>query len=646
MGEGAQRHVVFICMRCLRSCAPSLRAASRLLLNETCLLCGHSRGYLVYTTDGYLVHKRCGLLLRGSIYHLQGSVFSAKTGVSAPQRTFIQFVLPPRKCWGIEDLGSHPCSVCGSSAGSGVHCSVMGCTQVGAEWAFQRDGALGLSGPSFLRLLLLPPGGTFDSPLLSSSHFSAPPTDPAGSFPTPIPTCSFPRCTPPPPPASSESSVVCGSFARCGRGMFPRGRRSCGRRRRRRIRCANRWRNCCGASRIPRGCSGTVDPRGSSPVDLLVDRLALTPWVLSETGVSAIQEVLALTTAAVTPPPPPLTPAVKSGSREVPREVPREEEAWEGSSEDSRGEETRVCVSERDMLVRAAGRHPVYVNLTRLQQLLQRAGDVLERDPFFQFVGSLPSHRFVTGNEYERAVAAAHHMVKRPASPPEMPETPEFPAGNDLWERVDETPLYPTFPLWRAKQGPAELPASPPLSRGSLPVDDVLFSREVTKFDGISARRLTLQAQASPLEKLFSRLIAARNALPPLPPRPSRRPLRARRQVLAIPPGHASTASGAAGRQNRETARVEEFRRGFPPPAMGARPLEPPRHAPPAGPLGARPAPAPARAAAQRRGGSRASVSSRDDSINWWRRCAPFPTRSMRSRGGASECDARSTKRF
>lgn len=153
-----------------------------------------------------------------------------------------------------------------------------------------------------------------------------------------------------------------------------------------------------------------------------------------------------------------------------------------------------------------------------------------------------------------------------------MPETPEFPAGNDLWERVDETPLYPTFPLWRAKQGPAELPASPPLSRGSLPVDDVLFSREVTKFDGISARRLTLQAQASPLEKLFSRLIAARNALPPLPPRPSRRPLRARRQVLAIPPGHASTASGAAGRQNRETARVEEFRRGFPPPAMGARP--------------------------------------------------------------------------
>ena len=502
-------------MRCLRSCAPSLRAASRLLLNETCLLCGHSRGYLVYTTDGYLVHKRCGLLLRGSIYHLQGSVFSAKTGVSAPQRTFIQFVLPPRKCWGVEDLGSHPCSVCGSSAGSGVHCSVMGCTQVGAEWAFQRDGALGLSGPSFLRLLLLPPGGTFDSPLLPSSHFSAPPTDPAGSFPTPIPTCSFPRCTPPPPPASSESSVVCGSFATCGRDMFPRGRRSCGRRRRRKIRCANRWRNCCGASRIPRGCSGTVDPRGSSPVDLLVDRLALTPWVLSETGVSAIQEVLALTTAAVTPPPPPLTPAVKPGSREVPREVPREEEAWEGSSEDSRGEETRVCVSERDMLVRAAGRHPVYVNLTRLQQLLQRAGDVLERDPFFQFVGSLPSHRFVTGNEYERAVAAAHHMVKRPAPPPEMPETPEFPAGNDLWERVDETPLYPTFPLWRAKQGPAELPASPPLSRGSLPVDDVLFSREVTKFDGISARRLTLQAQASPLEKLFSRLIAARNALPP-----------------------------------------------------------------------------------------------------------------------------------
>ncbi|KAK8801095.1 hypothetical protein WA588_001921 [Blastocystis sp. NMH] len=472
----------FICMRCLRSCAPSLRAASRLLLNETCLLCGHSRGYLVYTTDGYLVHKRCGLLLRGSIYHLQGSVFSAKTGVSAPQRTFIQFVLPPRKCWGIEDLGSHPCSVCGSSAGSGVHCSVMGCTQMVHLGCLDRRSFVYFSSPQGLTLLCPShrPRGFVpdaDTHVLIPAVYASPATRLLGIF-----------------RRLREFRQVWARYVPAGETQLREAKAAQDSLRQQMAQLLRR----------------KSDPPRLQRHHLLVDRLALTPWVLSETGVSAIQEVLALTTAAVTPPPPPLTPAVKPGSREVPREVPREEEAWEGSSEDSRGEETRVCVSERDMLVRAAGRHPVYVNLTRLQQLLQRAGDVLERDPFFQFVGSLPSHRFVTGNEYERAVAAAHHMVKRPASPPEMPETPEFPAGNDLWERVDETPLYPTFPLWRAKQGPAELPASPPLSRGSLPVDDVLFSREVTKFDGISARRLTLQAQASPLEKLFSRLIAAR----------------------------------------------------------------------------------------------------------------------------------------
>ena len=543
MGNDAPRHVVFICMRCLRSGAPSLRAASRLLLNETCLLCGHSRGYLVYTTDGYLVHKRCGLLLRGSIYHLQGSVFTAKAGASALQRTFIQFVLPPRKCWGVEDMGSRACGVCGSSAGSGVHCSVMGCSQVGMGGAFHRDGSFGLPGPTFLRVLLQSPGGRGRFSLIASSRSSVPSIVPAGSFRMSPRRCSFPRFTRLRPRDFSESSADCRRYDKHGRSRSPRGRRRCGRRERCRSRCGSRCSNCCGASRTPRGCSDTVVSRGSSPVDLLVDRLALTPWVLSGAGVTAIQEVLMLTTAAVTPPPPPLISAVE--------ERLKEEEEWEGSSEDSRGEEvmvTRVCVSERDMLVRASGRHPVYVNLTRLQRLVQREGGPLERDPFFQFVGSLPSHRFVTGNEYERAVAAAHNMMKRPAPPPSLPDAPAFPAGNEPWEFVDETPLYPTFLLWRAKQGPAEPPASPPVSRGSLHEEDDLFSREVTKFDGISARRLTLQSLASPLEKLFSRLIAARNALPFLPPRPSRRPLCPRRQVLAIPSGHAGTTSGAAGR--------------------------------------------------------------------------------------------------
>lgn len=56
---------------------------------------------MVLTTDGRLVHKRCALLLRGSIYSLRGSCFSENRGEEPLERTLAQFVLPAGKCMGL-----------------------------------------------------------------------------------------------------------------------------------------------------------------------------------------------------------------------------------------------------------------------------------------------------------------------------------------------------------------------------------------------------------------------------------------------------------------------------------------------------------------------------------------------------------------
>lgn len=97
-----------------------------------CLLCGDSNGYLVFTTDGEYIHKRCGLLLRGIVYHLQGSIFAKKSenDTEAYLRSFIQFVLPRTECLGLVESTRLRCHVCGKKAGFMVRCSVKGCGSV------------------------------------------------------------------------------------------------------------------------------------------------------------------------------------------------------------------------------------------------------------------------------------------------------------------------------------------------------------------------------------------------------------------------------------------------------------------------------------------------------------------------------------
>ena len=100
--------------------------------SDHCVLCGDSDGYLVLTTDGFWIHKRCGLLLRGVVYHLQGSVFAKDSNyqIESYLRTFVQFVLPPSECLGLLGGNRYRCQVCEKRTGLVVRCSVRGCSHV------------------------------------------------------------------------------------------------------------------------------------------------------------------------------------------------------------------------------------------------------------------------------------------------------------------------------------------------------------------------------------------------------------------------------------------------------------------------------------------------------------------------------------
>ena len=75
-----------------------------------CAVCGVRSGFLVLTVDGLLVHKKCGLLLRGSIYSTHRSQLATELNpyLRSPtmeERTLVQFVLPSEDCMGLLSNG-------------------------------------------------------------------------------------------------------------------------------------------------------------------------------------------------------------------------------------------------------------------------------------------------------------------------------------------------------------------------------------------------------------------------------------------------------------------------------------------------------------------------------------------------------------
>lgn len=79
-----------------------------------CCVCDLDGGFMVLTVDNRWVHKRCGILLRNSIYNNIESYYS-KTGITnmnkAMTRTLVQFVIPSPENLGMVSNEEYNCDV-------------------------------------------------------------------------------------------------------------------------------------------------------------------------------------------------------------------------------------------------------------------------------------------------------------------------------------------------------------------------------------------------------------------------------------------------------------------------------------------------------------------------------------------------------
>ena len=70
----------------------------------------------------------------------------------------------------------------------------------------------------------------------------------------------------------------------------------------------------------------------------------------------------------------------------------------------------KMTVNKDDMLLvtkNTRGNHHVFINVTRLQQLIQSEGRMIERDPFIAYLGRLPPEQFVSGALLDKAITAS-----------------------------------------------------------------------------------------------------------------------------------------------------------------------------------------------------------------------------------------------
>ena len=98
--------VDIICPSCLVGLNPDRKSHShsKIVFSSQCCVCGLSGGFMVLTVDNCWVHKRCGLLLRNSIYNNAESYYS-KGGImnmgKAMSRTLAQFIIPSPENMGL-----------------------------------------------------------------------------------------------------------------------------------------------------------------------------------------------------------------------------------------------------------------------------------------------------------------------------------------------------------------------------------------------------------------------------------------------------------------------------------------------------------------------------------------------------------------
>ena len=93
-----------ICPSCLIGLNSDKKSRSKAASLSHCCVCGMSGGFMVLTVDNRWVHKRCGLLLRNSIYNSIESYYSKgdiTNMMKAMSRTLAQFVIPSPENMGL-----------------------------------------------------------------------------------------------------------------------------------------------------------------------------------------------------------------------------------------------------------------------------------------------------------------------------------------------------------------------------------------------------------------------------------------------------------------------------------------------------------------------------------------------------------------
>lgn len=180
----------------------------------------------------------------------------------------------------------------------------------------------------------------------------------------------------------------------------------------------------------------------------------------------------------------------------------------------------RMKVAPDDMLIRTHGNsHPVFINVTRLQQLIREEGGILEKDPFIAYLGSVNTSLFVTGNDYDRALKASQRIVGAKVSndsgntEPVHEEPKEDPV--EKWEIVGDGKVrVRSFAEWLHLLAPAgnNVSSSESAANSHCEISSISDNQAIQemKFDTRSLRRSTAFRLQTPIESLFSHLLLNR----------------------------------------------------------------------------------------------------------------------------------------
>ena len=381
-----------------------------------CAVCGVRSGFLVLTVDGLLVHKKCGLLLRGSIYSTHRSQLATDLNpyLRSPtieERTLVQFVLPSEDCMGLLSNGhSHgenvmQCYECHGTTGRFVKCSITNCT-------------------NYVHLGCLSRRTSFYYKFVDNLELLCPDHLPFSLVQDPISLIWVPSTFLPPLYIAYQKLQMLRS-ARSDFGVVTTKLQQEHERLQKDFetisdelnRKQKKMRHCYHFTQ-----SGAI---------VSVEKWFLQSWAREKEGIRIIAPVFRAINQEIASfiphdPSPKRHSAPTMSESESEEFVDETEEDGDDGADDyseSEGRSARLVtrsalkkmqIAKDDMLIttkrNSRSSRQVYINVTRLQDFIRSEGQSVENDPFIRYLGRIPSELFVSGAGIERAVDASKRL--------------------------------------------------------------------------------------------------------------------------------------------------------------------------------------------------------------------------------------------